>query len=271
MCAKSLFRKIFTTKLGKFIYRKMRHRDILILLPEIPKYENNELHILRDAWKTAQYSDANAPGQCVAYYSLDIDGYHFPGERPWIDRWEILKNITDYREKRILELGCNLGLLSCYLLKEEGVKSSLAVDHDPMILEAAKKVAKAFCVSLDYLQSNFDSMEHWEATLIGYKPDIVFALSVLNWVEDKNRFMRFLGQFSEVVFEGHDSIEIEFARFKQVGFDKIQLVNISERDRPILHCKKSSHRPRLCLEDESPAGQLVRNTISPQRSTKLTS
>ncbi len=70
------------------------------------------------------------------------------------------------------------------------------------------------------------------------KPDIVFALSVLNWVKDKERLLKFLGRYREVIFEGHDSVAVETERFKQVGFGHITLIAVSERDRPLLHCRK---------------------------------
>ncbi len=89
------------------------------LLPEISENASALLKNLLTAWKIAQYSNASSPGVEVAYYALDIDGYHFPGERPWVDRWNMLRTITDYSGKRILELGCNMALLSCFLIKEE--------------------------------------------------------------------------------------------------------------------------------------------------------
>ncbi len=235
-----LYRKFLSMKLGRVVKRAMKSRDQQIQLPTVSKRADPKIHALLDAWKLAQISDANAPGQCVCYYSLELEGYHFPGERPWAERWNMLKGVTAYQSKRILELGCNLGLLSCYLLKECGASAALAVDHDAMILEAANHVSKAFGVSPVFEQQDFDRPEDWEATLAEFQPDIVFALSVLNWVKDKKRFLTFLGKFGEIIFEGHDSFKIESQRFKDLGFDQIRLVGFSERGRPTIHCKKNS-------------------------------
>ena len=60
------------------------------------------------------------------------------------------------------------------------------------------------------------------------------ALSVLHWVQDQGRLLAFLGRFDEVVFEGHDSSRIERARLREAGFTEIDLVDTSERGRPIL-------------------------------------
>jgi hypothetical protein len=67
---------------------------------------------------------------------------------------------------------------------------------------------------------------------------VVVALSVLHWVEDQARFLAFLGRFDEVVFEGHDSSRIERERLRQAGFTEIDLVDTSERGRPILLARK---------------------------------
>jgi len=164
--------------------------------------------------------------------------YYFPGERPWIERWNVLQNITLFSGKKILELGCNMGLLSTFLIKEKRAAGAMAVDIDQDILQCAEKVSAAFGVDLQRQQVNFDSPGDWETELADFQPDIVFALNVLNWVEDKDRLMRFLGRFQEVIFEGHDDVETESKRFKEVGFNTIDLISMTERDRPILHCIK---------------------------------
>jgi hypothetical protein len=38
----------------------------------------------------------------------------------------------------------------------------------------------------------------------------VFALNLLNWVEDKTRLLAVLGRFEELIFEGHDSTRARF-------------------------------------------------------------
>jgi hypothetical protein len=66
----------------------------------------------------------------------------------------------------------------------------------------------------------------------------VFALSVLNWVQDKQRLLDFLGRFEEVIFEGHDSFDVESRQLGSVGFKQIDIVGVSERGRKIIHCRK---------------------------------
>jgi predicted Ser/Thr protein kinase len=207
-------------------------------LPVIPAEANDRLKNMLNAWQIAQASNANSPSKKLAYYSLNFEGHFFPGERRWNDRWDILRSITDYTGKRILELGCNMALLSCYLLKESKAAAAFAVDVDADILMAAERVGLAFGVNPSLKQVNFDEAGEWENELIAFKPDIVFALSVLNWVENKERFVSFLGRFPMVIFEGHDHINVECERLCMVGFKQMDIVGISERKREIILCQK---------------------------------
>jgi len=207
-------------------------------LPVLPDDAGSQLKMLLKGWQLAQLSDASSPGRRLAYYSLDIEGYHFPGERPWIDRWNTLRSITNYSGKRVLELGCNMALLSCFLLKYSHACATLAVDADAKIIDVAKQISLAFGVKPIFRQQNFDAPNDWETEISDFKPDIVFALSVLNWVQDKKRFIDFLGRFQELIFEGHDCFSVESQRLRSVGFRRIDVISVSERGRKVLHCTK---------------------------------
>ena len=223
---------------SRWIKRIVKSRDPQVRLPRIPWNASPSVKKLRKAWELAQLSNANSPGQCVSYYSLEFEGYEFPGERPWSTRWELLQSVTDFQGKRVLEIGCNLALLSCCLLKDSGASDAIAVDYDSTILKAASLAAEAHNVTPVFVQQDLNSKEDWESRLNAYNPDLVVALSILNWIDDKERFVAYLGQFDEVIFEGHDSFEKEGERFKKVGFEVIRLVGMSERARPILYCSR---------------------------------
>ena len=207
-------------------------------LPTLNENADPKLKKLLRAWILAQKSNASSPGIPIAYYSLEFNGIRFPGERPWIKRWDELKNISDYSGKTIIELGCNMGLLSTFLLKEANAKKCIAVDGDKKILRSAEIISNVLQVKPEYLQINFDSNDDWEAKLYKFEADLIFALNVLNWVKDKGRFLSFLSKAPEVIFEGHDLPEIEKARFLKLGFTNVEEIGYSERKRIILRCRK---------------------------------
>ena len=227
------------------LYSALRRIKLLITqaknlrqLPALSDTATDQQRILLRAWRKAQRSDANAPGAGVAYYEISDGEYIFPGERPWIDRWEVLRQTADFTDKRVLELGCNMGLLSIWLLKHSNASYSMAVDHDSEIIESAQLVAEAMDVSVDFSITDFDADQPWEKRLLQSNAEIVFALNILNWVQDKDRLLAFLANFGVVIFEGHDSFDVEKERFASRGFSDIELISFSERNRPLIVCKK---------------------------------
>ncbi len=233
-------REALQARLPPAVVRRLarRRRPGATGLPALPPVASPDMRALEAAWRRAARAAANSPGRVIAYHELEVDGLIFPGERPWAERWRYLRAITDYRGKRVLELGCNQGLLSIFLLKDAGARAALAVDQDPLILEAAAETAGAFQVQPEFRRIDFDGDLEWEAELAAFRPDVVFALSVAHWLRDQARFLKFLGRFEELIYEGHDSARIERRRLAAAGFEAIELVCSSERGRPVLHCRK---------------------------------
>lgn len=191
-------------------------------------------------WSKAMASDANAPGQGVSYYSLRMDKHIYPGERPWEPRWESILSIVNFKNKRILELGCNMGFLSCYMERYGSLPNGLGVDHDKEIINTAKEFSLYAGAKTSYRVVDFNATDSWENTFDVKQFQMVTALSVLNWVSDKGRFLRFLGSFQEVLYEGHDEIGIECSRLQSAGFKYIDVVSVSERQRAVLWARKVS-------------------------------
>jgi len=195
----------------------------------------DDVRLLARAWSIAQLSGANAPGQGLAYYAFTYRGHHLPGERPWDLRWEAIRRAVDFEGKALLELGCNMGLLSCYALLH-GARSAVGIDRDSEIVEAARLVAQALGVQPELRQVDLSAAVEWEADLRG--ADIVTALSIVHWLPDPDRVLRFLGKHQEVIYEGHDPLDVEKKRLESVGFRKVEVVLESERGRFVLHGRR---------------------------------
>jgi hypothetical protein len=217
--------------------RRLRHAPTRSI-PPLPAGASVSLQGLHEAWRIAAHANASSPGRAIAYYELAFEGLCFPGERPWAARWRCLRHASTYTNRRVLELGCNMALISTFVLKEAGAAAALAVDRDPAILAAAERVAEAIGVQPQFRRIDFDRDADWENQLQAFAPDVVVALSILHWVRDQGRFLAFLGRFDEVIFEGHDSSRTERRRLRQAGFTEIDLIDTSERGRPILHARK---------------------------------
>lgn len=168
----------------------------------------------------------------TSYYSLNVNGRTFPGIRPFGLRWDMFKDLLDYTGKNILELGCCTALPSITLKKYREAGHVVAVDMADYRLLAAQLVAKAFEVSLDFRKLNLDN-DNYEKQL-GYDFDVVFCMSLLNWVKDKNRLMAYLSHFKNVIFEGHEHPTVEIARFARYGFNNYKLLGVSDLGRSVI-------------------------------------
>lgn len=203
-------------------------------LPSVPAGDE-QLETLRQAWLRAQQSKANAPGQGVAYYAFTFRAHHFPGERPWYLRWEAIRRAVDFRGKNLVELGSNMGLLSTFAVLHGG-QSARGVDGDEAIVEAANLVARALDAPATFRKVDLLSDENWESTLAG--GDIVAAMSLLHWLPDPTRLLDFLRGHDEVIFEGHDPLDIERSRLRDLGFQHVDVVQQTERGRFVLHARR---------------------------------
>lgn len=197
------------------------------------------LTILAEAWDIAARSNASSPGIPLAYYSLDICGINFPGERPWLLRWNSIRHKIDFQGKKFLELGCNLGLLAIHA-KLSGASACIGIDIDSDIIRAASLASRAFDVDARFQQLNLDDSMKWEDELAGN--DIVSALSVMHWVKNKERVWSFLGKHKEVIYEGHESDAEAEENLRKVGFTKISSIGQSERGRRVFHAIRSCRR-----------------------------
>jgi hypothetical protein len=190
------------------------------------------LQTLAEAWSIASRSKASAPDVDLAYYSIDISGINFPGERPWIIRWERIRRSIDFKGKRLLELGCNMGLLSIHA-KLSGAAACLGIDVDKEILRAAELASRAFGTDVVYRQLDLADSFPWEEELSGF--DVVSALSVLHWVKDKKRVWSFIAQHKEVLYEGHESEHEAEVELRQAGFTHIVRLGTTERNRQMFY------------------------------------
>lgn len=195
-----------------------------------------DLKLLEEAWEIAERSAANAPGQGLAYYALTYKHWHFPGERPWYLRWDAIRRKVPLQGKRLLDLGSNMGLLPTFALLH-GAESATGVDADADVLRAAAMIAEAFEVSPKFCQLDLNETPNWEEELSG--SDIVVAMSLLEWLQDDRRLLNFLGCHREVIYEGHDSVEIELARVKSAGFTKREILTETERGRFLVYGRKN--------------------------------
>jgi 2-polyprenyl-3-methyl-5-hydroxy-6-metoxy-1,4-benzoquinol methylase len=202
-----------------------------------PPPSERDLHLLAEAWKIAQSSRANAPGQGFAYYAFTYKGWHFPGERPWYLRWDPIRRVVSFDGKRVVDLGANMGLFSSFALLH-GARAVVGVDHDAEVLRAAALVAEAFGTEPVLKHRDLVESPDWEREVgVG---DIVSCTSVRHWLADDSRLSLFLSAHPEIIYEGHGTLEEETSYLQELGFERPQPLVQTERGRYLLYARKSA-------------------------------
>jgi len=151
------------------------------------------------------------------YYGLVINGEHFGGgARQWEPRWAQIKNAMNFEGKRILEFGGNVGLCSIFMKKYCNAERAVVMDFKPEFKKFNEKLQKAFDVEVDFYCLNIDQDPY--ERILGNDYDVAICMSFFWWVKQKNRFLHYLSNIPNVIYEGHDTLEVEVNRMKQVGF-----------------------------------------------------
>jgi SAM-dependent methyltransferase len=207
-------------------------------MPALSEAATSTQRDLYEAWTIAQSSDANAPGDAIAYYALTIDGLKLPGERSWEHRWDAIQAVGDFSGKRVIELGCNMGLLSTYLRKYADAAEVWGVDSDEAIIRSARLVARALNANVRFSVVDLSHDAAAVEDLIAFDCDLITCLNVWHWVDDHTLISRLLASVPELLYEGHEPTDVESARLATLGFTQVKLVAITERGRPLLHATK---------------------------------
>ena len=125
-----------------------------------------------------------------------------------------------------------------------GAQSVTAVDVHDDILDAARMVAEAAKVQVDFVTGNLNSSDFVDL-LLGREYDVVLALSVAHWIEDRDQAARILGAAPTLLFEGHSPALEEADHLRGLGFTEVQLVGYSERLRALYRASRHARSGHL--------------------------
>jgi len=195
---------------------------------------------LEKAWRMAGRSDASSPGRNIAYYHWLFGHIELPGERDWLSRWDLMYSALRevFPGARVLDLGCNLGLVATHCMLY-GAEKVTAVDVYDDILDAARLLAKAAGVEVDFRRGDLNSSDFVDR-LLDHEYDVVLALSVAHWIEDRDQAARILTSAPALLFEGHSPASEEADYLRGLGFAKVQLVGYSERLRAMYFASRDA-------------------------------
>lgn len=205
--------------MGSFVFGMAQNNDLFVIPPQ-------NMHLVEKAWGINTSGD-----KVTSYYSIHINDRMFPGIRPFELRWNMIKDVIDFSDKNILELGCCTALPSTLLKKYRNVARAVAVDMASHRLEAARLFARAFEVNVEFYKLHFGNDNYEE--FLGYDFDVVICMSILHWVQDKDRFMKYLSHFKNIIFEGHNGPSVEIEQFRKYGFENYKKLGVSDNGRTL--------------------------------------
>lgn len=114
----------------------------------------------------------------------------------------------------------------------------MGVDADPDALDAAALIASGLGVFPIFKRILLKGDDDWERLLP--KTDIVAAMSIAEWVDDKKALLRFLSRVPELIYEGHESMRVERDRLRRAGFQNIRVLAVTERGRVLFHATRAA-------------------------------
>jgi SAM-dependent methyltransferase len=136
------------------------------------------------------------------YHSYDIGEIHIQGQRNPKQRLDEIKKFVDFKDKRVLDLGCNVGAMLHHLPE---IKLGVGIDYDATCIEAANNISDILGLrNLSFITLDFDK-ENFEIT---NAYDIIFILSIGSWVKNwREIYQKCLDTGATIILETNNDVE----------------------------------------------------------------
>ena len=180
----------------------------------------------------------------AAYHTLNFGNIEIKGQRNNVMRVEILKKHFDFKNKNIIDFGCNTGGLLFQLGKD--IKSGIGLDYDPRCINCTNALNNYYKYNLNFYVCDFDKDD---LTIIkNYIPherkiDAISILSMGSWVNNWNNLYKFASTLSDTMFFE--------ANNRQEGIPQLELLNKLYTNMKIIskhsYDDPSNHRRQLYL------------------------
>jgi len=155
-------------------------------------YDWEEIEFCQQYWaKSLQSGDL-----CYQDYArIELPNVWLPGASPWMETWNAMSNLIDFRHRKVVEFGCHYGH---YLFKalEIGSRSALGLEANAETVEVCKRLR--FLKQLDARFKTFNlGIDDFEE-----KRDITICCNMLHYVkpEDLQKALKTLFSNTHKVF-----------------------------------------------------------------------
>lgn len=154
-------------------------------------FKNGALNLKHTSIYQNQVTTNTADG---IYHTIHTPSFILDGIRGFDDRQNILDNISFTKGERVLDIGCNSGVLSLYMA-DRGC-DVIGVDNDPHIVHGAQIIANCLGKKVKYHQLDLDFVDDLEPV------DTILLFSVLHHTRDiKGNALKVANACSRIILE----------------------------------------------------------------------
>jgi len=180
----------------------------------------------------------------AAYHTLHLFDKDILGQRNCKVRVDIMKEYVDFKDKNVMDLGCNTGGILFQL--GEIVKNGIGLDYDDRHVNCANCMNGYYKFDFQFYTFNFDKTNlNIIDNFINEPIDIVFVLSMGSWVKKINELYRYVAKISPIMIvemnsEKEEGPQLEVIRklYKEVKFIGFSLDDPSNHGRKLYICSK---------------------------------
>ena len=114
------------------------------------------------------------------YHAIQIGNLNLTGQRNPNKRLAILRQFVDFKDKVVVDLGCNVGGMLHHLAE---VEYAYGFDYDARCVKAATRIAEVFHLPETFERADLNKFEpNVTFSNLKHKPDIVFLFNIGSWV-----------------------------------------------------------------------------------------
>lgn len=181
----------------------------------------------------------------IGYHSIYIDSIYYRGQRDCVKRLEFCKDVCDFKNKNVLDIGCNIGgmlfPLSSIINYGCGIDFNYKNINSGNALKQYKNIH-----NLSFYVFNLDTENHNFIKNFMPKIDIVFLYSVCKWIKKWKELISFISKNSKVLFietngtSDQQQEQIEYCKLKFKSVKKIYNKSLDDKgqnNRKLFFCK----------------------------------
>jgi len=113
----------------------------------------------------------------AAYHSLDLGDKIIQGQRNCKERVDIMRKYVDFKDKNVMDMGCNTGNILFQL--SDDVKYGIGLDYDSRCINCAHCLNSHYKYNLQFYVCDFDKTKlNIIDNFINEPIDVVFVLSM---------------------------------------------------------------------------------------------